>query len=258
MATIKEKIKFNYDGRWSTEFGVMHVTTNSSMYEDILVAEREVTETFRKGKAESVLQSVEYAPIEFEMEIAFQDNFTDQGVRDVINWLFKESYSPLYFEGAENRIFYCLPSSNSSITHNGLKNGYVTISMKCNSGFTYSPITTSALIDNTAGGKKTFQITHDGYGFLYPEISLVKKTSAGFVEIRNVTSSEPLLRVSNLAVGENIYINSEKEQIETDIVGTYRYDDLIGKHLRLKSGLNTIEINGACTVQLRYSIKYLY
>ncbi|MGL6081350.1 MAG: phage distal tail protein [Gammaproteobacteria bacterium] len=257
MPTIKEKIKFNYDGRWSSDFGVIHVTTNNSLFEDILASSRELTETKRTGRSESILQRVDYAQIEIPMAIAFEAKFTDQKVRDVVDWLFKESYKPLYFEGAEDRIFFCTPTADASLLHNGLKNGYIEFTMRCNSGFAYSPLTSTALIDNTAGGKKTFSVTHDGYGTLYPEISITK-SGAGYVEVRNVTTAKPLMRISNLASGEGIYINTEKEQIESDIVGVYHYDDIIGSYLTLAKGSNTIEVNGACTIQLRYRMKYLF
>ena len=46
---MKEKLFFNYDGRWSSEFGLLHINTDSGMFEETLTASRSIIETKVKG-----------------------------------------------------------------------------------------------------------------------------------------------------------------------------------------------------------------
>jgi hypothetical protein len=41
MPTIKESLHFNYNGMSSRDFGLININTNSGMYEDMFVEERQ-------------------------------------------------------------------------------------------------------------------------------------------------------------------------------------------------------------------------
>lgn len=255
MPTIKDKLKFNFDGVWSNTYGLINVVLDSGMYEETLVASRELNETKIKGNKKPMLHSVEDSPLEIEMIVAFENNYTDEKIDSIIRWLFVDYYRPLYFEGEEDRVYMCMPIGSPQIAHNGLKQGYFTVTMRCDSSSVYSPTITTTL--ETVSGTKTITIENDGHFDLYPEISIVKN-GIGHIVIQSLDDGNSIFEVRDLTNLENIYINTEKEIIQTDAIGVYRYDKIVGEFPKLVYGTNRLKITGYCTIQLRYKKSYRF
>jgi phage-related protein len=255
MPTIKDKLYFNFDGISSKTYNLLHVVLDSSMYDETLVASREIVETKVKGSNKPMLHSVDESPLQFEMTLAFERAYTDNDIDAVIRWLYKDYYRPLYFEGKESRVYMCMPVEDSNIVHNGLNEGYVTITMRCDSSNVYSPIVTTPL--TTVTTTSTITIQNDGHYDVYPEIS-IKKNGVGTVVIESLDDGGNIFEVRDLTDQEDIYINCEKEIIETNLIGTYRYDKIVGEFPRLVYGTNRLKVTGACTIQVRYKKKYRF
>lgn len=259
MSTIKEKLFFNFDGTWSNQFGLLHASTESGLFDEALSASRSIIETKVKGRDKPHFGGLEYEPLEFDMVIVFEHGFDDDKLNQVIAWLIQDYYKPLYFEGKEHKIYYCMAVGEPRIIHTGYGGGYITLSMRCNSPFIYSPVILSQFLDLSTTGVGELTIFNDGVGFLYPEISIVKSGN-GDVTIRNVNNRGEEFRITGLLNGEDLYINAEKEIIESDLeqFGTYRYNNASGEFPRLTQGQNRIEIEGNCQIQFRYQIKYRF
>lgn len=255
MPLIGGNMYFSYDGKSSKEFGLIAVQIGNGMYEDTFVSPRSLIEVKMKNQDESILQRIEEDVREFPLSIAFENKFTDSDVDKVILWLFKDSYKPFFFEG-QTRIQYAIPSGDSSIIHNGLKQGYVTLTMRTNSSKIYSPKKTTA-VETVTTTAKTITYTNSGHVEVLPEISIVKN-GAGNLTIQNLDDGGNIFEVSKLAHGEDIYLDSKREIIETDIAGVYHYDDTLGEYPKLVVGTNRWKITGACTISIRYSEKYKF
>jgi phage-related protein len=192
------------------------------------------------------------------MQIAFEDGFTDEKINEVVLWLFQDNYKPLFFEDKEDRLFYCIAVGDSSIAHNGLKEGYITISMRCDSPYVYSNVYVSEeynLSTNTIEYPITLE--NKGHFNMFPEIS-IRKIGTGHITITNISNGGEIFEIRDLTNLEEIYINSEKETINTDIIGVYRYDKVIGNYLELPYGKNIIKVKGKCMIQFRYQYKYKF
>lgn len=257
MPTIKEKLYFNYDGMWSDSFGLINVSLDGGMFDETLIASRELSEIKIRGNSNPLFQGLESSPLEFEMTIAFEDGFDDNKLNDVIRWLFTDYYKPLYFAGQEDKIFYCIAVDESRIVHNGLNQGYFVLKMRCNSPFVYSPVMISEYYDLSDGQKTIIELFNDGYGDLYPEIS-IEKIDVGNISIKNLFNDGEMLQINNLSNLEKIYINCKKEIVESDIIGVYRYNETSGIFPRLSYGRNLLEIEGKCRIQFRYQYKYRF
>lgn len=258
MPTIKDKVYFNFDGISSREFGLLNVVLDNGMYEETLVASREIVETKMKGNSKSVLHSVETSPLEFELTIAFENGYTDEDIDAIIRWLFVDYYKPLYFEGREDRVYMAMPVDSASIVHNGINEGYFTVSMRCDSSNVYSPVVITPL--ETVTTSKTISVEVDSHYDVYPEISF-KKIGAGTVTIESLDDYGSIFEVRDLTNYEDIYINCEKEIIMSDIPAMYRYDKLIGDFPRLvfkPNGINRFKVTGACEIQFRYKNLYKF
>ena len=258
MATIKEKLYFTYDGVSSKTFGLMHVELGSGMFEEILVADRNINETRNNKNDTGIFNGLESEPISFTLNLAFERGFTDSVLDNVIEWLFKDYYKPLFFEGKEDRIYLCMAEGSSTITHNGLNEGYITVNMRCQSSNLVSPLKTTNLQTVPSTGSITVTVLNDGHKEIYPEISFTK-TGVGELLIRKIDTNE-IVRVKNLNNNEQIFIDSFKEIIETNAVGKYRYNDVDGdfRELVMKKGQNQYQITGAGKIQFRYRIKYKF
>lgn len=256
MPTIKEKLHFNYDGIWSSNFGIISVNVDSGMFEETFVADRELLETKVRG-GKPLFHGLDSSPLEFDMIIAFEKEFTDSDVDAVLRWLFTDYYKPLYFLGKENKIYYCMPVDSSKIVHNGLRQGYISLKMRCSSSNVYS----QNILTNSynVAGSIIVELENDGHYDIYPEISIKKVNQKGEVIIENLSlNSYKIFEIRDLEISEGVYINCEKEIIETDMIGLYRYDNLVGHFTKLIHGKNDIKITGDCIVQFRYKNKYKF
>lgn len=258
MPTIKDSLYFNYDGISCRDFGLININLDNGMFEETLVASRSINETKTRGNDTPLFHSVEEDPLEFSLSIAFTRKFTDEDIDDIIIWLFQDIYRPLYFEDKPNKVFYCMPIGDSAIIHNGLKEGYVTINFRCRSSKIESPVQTTPthnFSSNTeSGGKVT--IVNEGHVDIFPEIS-IEKIGNGHVTIEKDGEIFEIRDLTNL---EKIYVNTEKEIIETDIVGVYRYENVIGDFhdMILSVGSNEFTIKGDCKIAFRYKYKYRF
>lgn len=255
MPTIKDKLRFNFDGVWSDTFGLINVILDNGMFEESFIANRDIVETKTRGNSKPLFHSFEDSPLEFEMIIAFEDGFDDSKLDSIIKWLFVNSYKNLYFEGKESKLYRCMPTGDSKLNHNGLGQGYFTVTMRCDSSNIYSPIVVTTLENVTV--TKTITLLNDGHFDIYPEIS-IKKNGSGHVIIESLDDDNGIFEIRDLTDLEDIYINCEKEIIETDAVGVYRYDNLIGEFPRLKIGTNRFKVTGNCQIQFRYKKKYRF
>ena len=254
MSTIKDKIYFIYDNVNSRDFGLMHIETGNGMFEEQLVADRTIIETStRNGKP--LFNRIDEKPISFTMNLAFERRFDEYTIDEIVDWLFQDYYKPLYFEGKEDRIYYCTPEGSSSIVHNGLMEGYVTITMRCDSSRVYSDEMT------------TTPISYDGITPEEIDIEKKKKKKTSVrISIDKIGDGDVLISnngntfmVTGLKNGESIYIDSGREIIQTDIINTYRYDNIVGDfdYLTLKKGTNNIIISGgACIIEFKYTYRY--
>jgi phage-related protein len=184
----------------------------------------------------------------------FDGGWDENKIRQVSRWLFQDYYKPLSFSDNPDRIFYAMVDSDSSLIHNGLSEGYVTLSFRCDSPYAYSPVYTTEIFDLTS--TTSLQLTNEGDANLYPEI-WIQTTVAGDVTITNLTNGGATTEFTDLASNETVYLNSETEDIATDIAGLYRYDNFNNTPLVLVPGINNLTITGKVKVQFRYQYKVL-
>lgn len=258
MPFKRDSLYFNYDGKSCRDFGLMLVNLDNAMLEEQLTAPRNLIETRSRGNDDSFLHYVEEEPIEFDMVLAFVDQITDENMDAIIRWLFQDTYKPLYFENSPNKLFYCMAVGEPIITHNGLRQGYITVHMKCNSSKIKSPLQYTPLYDltNNAGNYK-ITINNQGHVPIFPEISIDKVGGIGTITI---TKDGKIFEIRDLANGEKIYVNTEKEIIISDIPGVYRYDKIVGDfyNMRMNVGVNEYFIDGKCKIQFRFRFKYRF
>lgn len=134
-----EGVNFSYDGISSVDMGLINVMIDGGMFEEIFLPTREIQEIAIDGRDKRYFQGVSLEPLEFSLTFAFEYGYTPQKIREVARWLNQSYYKPFYTTDNPNRIFYCMMNGESTLVHNGMKEGYITLSMKCDSPYSYTP-----------------------------------------------------------------------------------------------------------------------
>ena len=142
--TIRDALYFSYAGIKSTEYDIYNINLNSGMMEEFFTSQKEIKEVKIQGRDKPYFQNIERQPLEFNVSFGFYDSWDEKKLREVGRWLTEQKYyQELYFSYGENenpeRIFYALQVGDSSLIHNGLKQGYVNLTFRCDGAYAYSP-----------------------------------------------------------------------------------------------------------------------
>src|SRR5690606_20219276 len=88
-----------------------------------------------------------------------------------------------------------------------------------------------------------------------PEI-WITMNEAGDFSLINVSKNNEEFKFVGLANGETVYVNNEREYIETDLLATYRYSNFNDNYLRLPVGKNILKVSGNAKIVFRYQFKF--
>lgn len=233
--------------------GVTNVSLSSSLFEDTIGANRNIIELVNNQTDRRYFKRISRDPIQFDMTLLLNDGTTSDQINSILLWLINEYYEELYFESEVDRVYYCMPITQPKISHNGLNQGYITITMRCFDGYIYSrPITqTIDLSSNTSSGT-TITLTNDGNVDVYPLMTINVKDTA--ITILNLTTNEST-ELTGLSNGENITLDNENEEVTTDIPGVYRFNNSNDVFVRILSPSNQFKVTGKCVLTITYRNK---
>lgn len=146
--TIRDSLYFSFAGIKSVDYGILNVNLNSGMQEEIFFPSREIVEEKVKGNDRPYFMRTETEPLKFSVSFAFEETWNTEKIREVARWLTQHDYyQELYFVNEDGlgseRIFYAMFVEDSTLIHNCLKQGYINLTVRCDSPYTYSPIMTS-------------------------------------------------------------------------------------------------------------------
>lgn len=98
-------------------------------------------------------------------------------------------------------------------------------------------------------------LENKGVTTLQPEI-WITKIGTGDFSLVNISNYAEEFKFVDLNNNETIYVNSEREYIETSLAATYRYSNFNDNYLNLPVGENVFRVNGSAKIQFRYQFKY--
>lgn len=135
---MKQSIHFMYDGIASQDMGVHIAWNNDGLFEENFLPERKIIEKKIANREKPYFQRVEHEPLSFSLSFAITDWEHPDTLRKLARWFFQPHYKPLVFDSNPNRVFYAIFEGDSTLFHNGLKEGYVEINIRCDSPYSYS------------------------------------------------------------------------------------------------------------------------
>lgn len=100
----------------------------------------------------------------------------------------------------------------------------------------------------------TYLFVNEGDTICKPEI-WIEKIGNGDFSIINRTNNNQEFKFIDILDRELLYIDCEREHIETDINMKYRYDNFNNQYLELVRGNNILEFKGKFKVMFRYQFK---
>lgn len=246
---------FMYDGIDSRQKGVIAIHKDSGLLQMPFAFKRNVIEEKIKRVNNPYFYGFENESFIFNITIMTMDDieWTDEKRMEIVNWLYQDEYKPFISGDNTGIIYYCTPINDAKRFDNCLKQGYVTITFKCNSPFGYTPIYNTHYDYRNS---KTNIIEIENLGnverYYYPEIQ-VKILDGKDFKIINQSDGGNSFEFKNLNVGETIYINNNLKQIVTNNPNTYRLSNFNKKWFRLVKGKNVIRIDGAIIADFRMS-----
>lgn len=235
--------------------GLINVNLNSGMLEEQLMSEQSITEEKIRHNDTPYFIGIERSPFSIEFSFAFEDTFDDQKINEITNWLGNQPYyKELYFSNNIDRRYFVMYNDSPKLIHNSLKQGYITISMRSISPYTYSPVMVYGQYDLSTNSQTGFDITIENLGNMstLPVIE-IEKVGNGDIEIINYSNAEnSSFKLSSLVDREKVIIDCQKEDILSDIPLTYHFDHIIGDYPSFVQGLNFLQVKGNCKITIKY------
>ncbi|TPG68892.1 hypothetical protein EEL31_10365 [Brevibacillus laterosporus] len=100
----------------------------------------------------------------------------------------------------------------------------------------------------------TFVFINNGDVPCKPEI-WIEKIGDGDLSIINKSNKNLEFSFKGIKDKEKLYIDCEREYIETDIYNVYRYDNFNNQYLEIVRGRNILEFKGSFKARFRYEFK---
>ncbi|MGE7916527.1 distal tail protein Dit [Lysinibacillus xylanilyticus] len=218
---MNESIVFTYDGISSEDMGVILISEGGGLFRDNFLPSRKIIEKSVAGRNTPYFKRLEEQPVSFPLEFYIEEWGNRENLREIARWLDQEYYKPLWFESNPNRVYYGLIEGSSELFHNGLKDGYVKTTVRCNSPYSYShPITSKYTVSN----ELTNYINNDGDKPFRPYIK-IKKKGNGDIRIKTFLENKLInnFQLNALLDGEEIDIDCSNEEIKSNFESKGRY-----------------------------------
>lgn len=251
---IKESLFFEFAGVRSTRFGILNVSVSSGLFTENLISNRTINEVTIRGREKPYFLDVTKDPNSFQVSFYFEEKWDNKLINEVTKWLDVDYYQPLSFSEDWDKVYYCMPVESTELIHNGLKEGYITLTMRCDSPYAYGRQSTTRWYE-CVDSPITFEVMNLGQKDIYPSI-YISKTENGNVEISNLSRANSVTKINSLVKGEKVIINGENQIIETSLPNTYRYDNFNDFYMPLYVGNNRIQVTGSCKIKLQYRYKF--
>lgn len=146
--TIRSSEYFIFDGIPSNDFGIINVNISSGMQEEPFVAGREIREVSIRGNDRPYFQGVQRQPLQFNVSFAFEERWNKELISKVARWLTgHEYYKPLIFSDEPEKIYYAIFVDSPTLVHNCLSEGYINLTVRCDSPYVYSPLSLTKIYD---------------------------------------------------------------------------------------------------------------
>lgn len=258
---IKSSVYLMFNGINSQDYGILNVSVDSGLYQESFSAPSSIIEQTIRGRENPYFIQTKLQPKTLSLTLSLPDNFDDETIKKISRWLSGVNYyAPLIFSETPDKIYYCLLTGEPTVYHNG-NSGYLQIQMRTNSPYCFSPIYSSPLFDlsiNDPTNGTEIEIVNNGDIPMFSEIT-VQVINGGTFSIVNKSGSGNKLSFSSLQDNETLTVNTENEDIQTDVPDTYRFGNITSDSvfLTFPRGINILQVFGNIKIQFKYEQRFL-
>lgn len=137
---MREFTYFYYAGKYSKDFGIVAVNVDNGMLEETFLSGVKIEEASVRNRSKPYFQGVTRSPFSFTLQIAFENQYDEDLIREVARWLRQDTYQEFYFvDDPIQKRYFCMPTEDITLIHNGLNQGYLKLTMRCDDANGYTP-----------------------------------------------------------------------------------------------------------------------
>ncbi|MGM9988890.1 MAG: distal tail protein Dit [Bacillaceae bacterium] len=253
---IRESLFFEFDGRASDEeFGIKNISISTGLFNEPFLPSRSISEVVVPGRSKPYYIDIRKDPKTLSLGFYPDDNWDDETMAAIARWLDVDEYKPLIFSSMPDKVMYAMPVDASEINHNGLGQGYITLSMRLDSPHTYSHEKMDGWYDFSSTGSGEIEFDNRGDEEIQPEIH-IWKVGDGDVFIKKIYEQDEPLIITNLKDGDEIIIDPEMRLVESSPVNPLIYNNFNDNYLTFSYGKTYLEVMGNCQIRFVYRYKF--
>lgn len=249
---MRESLHFTFNNISSEDMGVVIASPNGGLFQETFLPTRRIVETSVTNKR--YFKRVESEPLSFSLTFFIAEWHDRDNLRQIARWLFQDYYKPLWFDSNPERIYYAIIEGDSSLIHNGCKDGYIELNIRCSSEYSYSPVQFASA--SSSDGQ--IVIYNEGDLTIRPKARIKKSPTDGDIEIRNTTTNQTI-KFTDIQRDEEIFIDFENEEIVSSLqyLNIYRFGNHNNEWLEFIIDENNLEFIGDFEIEFEYELSYL-
>lgn len=251
-----ESLSFTYDGVSCEEMGVVMFNPRNGLYQETFLPTRKILETKVNGRPKPYFNGIESEPLSFPLSIYIEGWKERNNLRDIARWLYKPYYKPLIFESNPERVFYAIIEGNSELLHNGCKDGYITLNVRCDSPFTYS---LPKIYNVNVIGTSDVTLHNNGDIIIRPKLKITQY-GVNDIKIKNNANGQEFI-LKNTVIGEVIEVDCANEVLNSSlesIQNKYLYNDHNDVWLDFDpASVSTFTFTGDFDIEMTFEYAYL-
>ena len=238
---------FKFNGKSSRDFQLRLCEVGSSSSQTSPFGVSRTIEKDTTSGFTTKVKSITYSDTSFDITLIKTDGniplpITEPEKFEIISWLFQDEFKPLISEDDESKIYYAIFTKGSSY-QNGLKQGYINLTVQLNAPCAFSPIQTGYF--TVEGETFVDLVNQSNVGmFIEPDFEFQLKGDATSFKIENLNTGD-VMSFEGLPVGSHIQCYNEgmKQAISiTDPDLTVRRYMIDKAWIRLAKGKNRLRI----------------
>lgn len=230
------------------EFGIFLIRTSGEETSPFGITQK-ILEDKPPFSDNLMFQYVEREPLQFTLKFAKEGDWTPDQRMKFAKLLYKREYQTLMSVDYPYLLYRVICVDTSEKTLFSSQQGYMTITFRCDTWHGWSPKTlqTYRLMENpTSGTILKLENKSNINEIEYPIVEIFSVQDNNSISIKNLSDGQRGFTISKLEKNEIVNIDNKYGDVITNVPNVYRYNDLNGKWLRLKYGLNNVEVKGKC------------
>ncbi len=246
---------FMFDGQKSTDYGLHNVTIDTGLRSVPMVGGKDILEDKVRDRRNPYYQGVQHQPMQFTLYFSLLDErMTREKKNEILRWLFKDDYREFRTTDDISKCLYVIATNQIDFETADSELGYFRVDFRAStSHWISSPyIRTYDLSDNETSTIIEYENLSNVGTYYSPEIEFELVSDSKSITLINLDDGGREFTFTDLWEKEKIYVDNDMQTIISDnLAFPSRLNNFNKKWLRLRYGINRIEVIGKCKLEIR-------